>query len=586
MKDENKTKKQLIKELKKLRRQNKLNKEVESDRKKAEEELRESKKRFEDIAISSGDWIWEVDAGGKYTFASGREEQILGYTSEELMGKTPFELMPEKEAKRVGKIFEKIAAGKKPIVDLENRNLSKKGELVYLLTNGVPIIDSNGELAGYRGVNKDITEQKKAEEEIMIRNQVAKIFLIVSDEEMYGDVLGVILKALDSKYGVFGYINEKGDLVVPTMTRKVWDQCKVKEKDIVFPKKTWGNSSWPRAIREKKPNYSNKKSKLFPKGHVSINRHLSTPIVHRGNVIGIFQVANKASDYNKQDLQLLQHIADFIAPALNARLQKERQEKARKKVEEELFDKNKELGQVLYATSHDLRSPLVNVQGFNQELQASIQELNSILKNQEVPKAVRKKIKPIIEEDIPESLKYILTGTSKMDRILSGLLTLARLGRQKMTIKKLDMNKVMKDVIFTYKYKIKKKNIKLELSQLPACKGDELQVNQLFSNLLGNSIKFMDSDRAGVIKISGKKKKDQVLYCVEDNGIGIPLGHQNKIFELFHQLDPKTPGTGLGLSIIAQILEKHNGNIQIDSQQGKGTRITVSLPVEYKGGSE
>lgn len=209
-----------------------------------------------------------------------------------------------------------------------------------------------------------------------------------------------------------------------------------------------------------------------------------------------------------------------------------------------------------------------------------------ILNNQEIPKAVRKKIKPIIEEDIPESLKYILTSTLKMDSLLSGLLTLARLGRQKMTIKKLDMNKVMKDVIYTYKYKIKKKNIKLELSKLPACKGDELQVNQLFSNLLGNSIKFMDSDRAGVIKISGKKKKDQVLYCVEDNGIGIPLGHKNKIFELFYQLNPKTPGTGLGLSIIAQILEKHNGNIQIDSQQGKGTRITVSLPVEYKGGSE
>ncbi|MBD3415049.1 MAG: PAS domain S-box protein, partial [Candidatus Aminicenantes bacterium] len=273
MKDENKTKKQLIQEVRKLRRQNQLNKKAESDRRKAENELRASEKRFEDIALSSGDWIWEVDASGKYTFASGRVEQILGYTPEEFIGKTPFKLMPEKEAKRVGKIFHKIAAAKKPIIDLENKNLSKKGELVYLLTNGVPLIDKNGELAGYRGVDKDITRQKQVEQEIKIRNQIAKIFLTVPDKDMYADALNIILESLDSKYGVFGYISEKGALVVPSMTRTVWDKCEVREKDIVFPKETWGSSSWPRAIREKKPNYTNKTSNLTPTGHIPIERH-------------------------------------------------------------------------------------------------------------------------------------------------------------------------------------------------------------------------------------------------------------------------------------------------------------------------
>jgi len=136
-----------------------------TERRQAEEKLQASEKRIEDIVFSSSDWIWEVDAKGKYTFASGRVEQILGYTPEELIGKTPFEMMSEEDAKHIKKIFEKIAADKKPIIDLENRNLTKQGEIVYLLTNGVPIINENGELAGYRGMDKDITDRKKVEEE-------------------------------------------------------------------------------------------------------------------------------------------------------------------------------------------------------------------------------------------------------------------------------------------------------------------------------------------------------------------------------------------------------------------------------------
>jgi PAS domain S-box-containing protein len=135
-----------------------------TERKKAEGELKESEKRFEDIALSSADWIWEVDANGKYVFTSGRVKEILGYSPEELIGKTPFELMPEEEAKHISQIFEQIVAKKEMIVDLENWNLTKNGELACLLTSGVPILDDTGSLIGYRGLDKDITERKRAEE--------------------------------------------------------------------------------------------------------------------------------------------------------------------------------------------------------------------------------------------------------------------------------------------------------------------------------------------------------------------------------------------------------------------------------------
>ena len=137
-----------------------------TQRKKTEEKLRLSEERFRDISFSMADWIWEVDKDGIYTFASGKVKEILGCTSEELIGKTPFDLMLEDEAKRVGEIFKKLAYEKKPIIDLENWNLNKDGKNICLLTNGVPLLDENNNLIGYRGVDRDITKRKLAEENI------------------------------------------------------------------------------------------------------------------------------------------------------------------------------------------------------------------------------------------------------------------------------------------------------------------------------------------------------------------------------------------------------------------------------------
>jgi len=137
-----------------------------TDRKRAEEKLRLSEERFKDIAFSMVDWIWEVDKNGIYTFSSGRVKEILGYAPEEIVGKTPLDLMSEDEAKRVGEILKEIASEKKQIVDLENWNLTKQGENICLLTNGVPLLDESGNLIGYRGVDKDITKRKLAEDDI------------------------------------------------------------------------------------------------------------------------------------------------------------------------------------------------------------------------------------------------------------------------------------------------------------------------------------------------------------------------------------------------------------------------------------
>ena len=192
---------------------------------------------------------------------------------------------------------------------------------------------------------------KKTANELRIRNRIAEVFLRVPDEEMCAKVLAIILDALGSMYGVFGHLNEKGDFVVPTMTRMVWEQCRVSDKSFIFLRDKWGNSSWPRAIREKRTICLNEPSTNTPQGHVLITRHVSLPIIHRNEVVGLIQVANKESEYTSEDIDFLEAIAASIAPVLDARLKQERQEAKRKRIEEALRKSEEKYRGLMEATA-------------------------------------------------------------------------------------------------------------------------------------------------------------------------------------------------------------------------------------------
>ncbi len=141
-------------------------KKSEAALKKAERIIKLNEKRFRDISLSMADWIWEVDVEGKYVFSAGNSKKVLGYTNNELLGKTPFDFMPKDEVVKIGGYFKNIIKNKQPIVDLKNWNLRKDGHRICLLTNGVPIFDSEGVFTGYRGVDKDITSKLKIEEKL------------------------------------------------------------------------------------------------------------------------------------------------------------------------------------------------------------------------------------------------------------------------------------------------------------------------------------------------------------------------------------------------------------------------------------
>ncbi len=191
------------------------------------------------------------------------------------------------------------------------------------------------------GINRDITGRKMAEAALRqseqrhsTRNRIVEICLKTGEQEMYVRVLAIILETTKSKYGIFGYVDEQGAFVVPAMTPTAWERCQVTDKATVFPRDAWGESQWPRAIRQKQALYSNERATLTPKGHVEILRSASVPILHQNEVIGLFQVANKETNYDRNDIRILEDVAACVAPLLAARLQRDRAEKSHKQMRE------------------------------------------------------------------------------------------------------------------------------------------------------------------------------------------------------------------------------------------------------------
>jgi PAS domain S-box-containing protein len=192
--------------------------------------LRKSKERFRELVEATSDWLWEVDENGVYTYASPRVRQLLGYEPEEVLGRTPFDLMPPEEARRVAEVFSAIAAERRPFASLENTNRHRDGHLVALETSGIPLFDAAGRFCGYRGIDRDITERNRVEQ--ALRASEAKLAGIIStaaDAIISVDEAQRIVMYNEAAQTIFGWSSDEVlgkplDILLPERVREIHRQ--------------------------------------------------------------------------------------------------------------------------------------------------------------------------------------------------------------------------------------------------------------------------------------------------------------------------------------------------------------------------
>ncbi len=244
-----------------------------------------------------------------------------------------------------------------------------------------------------------------------------------------------------------------------------------------------------------------------------------------------------------------------------------------------IYDKNKQLENYLYITNHDLRTPLVNIQGYGSRLMKQANSLKQILSQSQLEETVQQSIDKITSEDIPKTLNYILGNVTKMDTLLNGLLHISRTGKVSLIIRKVNMNQMFDAIVFAHHYLIHQLDVEINIQDLPDCYGDENLLNQVFSNIIGNALKYKNTSRKLKIEVTAETRQNKVIYAIKDNGIGIAERHLSKIWNIFFRVDAASPqsGEGIGLSFVKRIVHKHKGKIWATSEEGQGSTFFVEL---------
>jgi len=501
-----------------------------TSQKMAEEKLRESEKKFKNLFESAGEAFFTMDVseehGARFLDCNDHTLSLFGCTRrDQIVGKKPEDFSPlvqpdgQPSHAKAMKLAKAVIKGHPQNFEWAHYRLDGTPFWVHVTLNRVTIKNKFFTLA----VVHDITERKKAEEALRESEEKHRTVIEGAGASIcYFDKKGKLL--LFNENVVTDFNTTRKDLEGKT----IFDMFSKSQASVLWAK-------LKRAIK-KKEGLRFEEGIRFSSGETKWFFNDIQPVKNSaGEVIGVQVIATDVSDRKQIEAE-------------------------KEKLISELEAKNAELERFSYTVSHDLKSPLITIRGFAKLLEEDIAKNNV--------------------KSIKRDLDYMKNAAIKMQLLLDGVLSLSRIGRIISTFEKVSFGEIIKDVMNMLSGEIQGSNVRIDIdAKLPEIKCDRLRMQQVMQNLIGNAIKFSMKNKEPVVKIGTRSENKKTVFYIKDNGIGIKPQYKDKVFNIFHKLDPNTSGTGIGLTYTKRIIEVHGGHIWIESEGvGKGCTVCFVLP--------
>jgi PAS domain S-box-containing protein len=521
-------------------------------RKQIEETLRQSEERYRSILDILGDAYTEIDLAGNMTFINKESFKFLGYPAEEFVGMSYKDYTTPENAKKLFEIYNGVYKTGEPARLVEYELVAKDGTTKIAEATTELRRDKSGNPIGFRTMTRDITQRKRMEEALrQSEERYRTIIENIQDGYFETDLAGRYTFVNDVICQHLGYSNEE---LIGMNNRLYQDETNAKKTHQAFNEIY--RTGEPIKVLDMEV-IRKDGAKMF--SEVSVSLILDA----QGNPIGFRGISRDVTERKKAEEQLKRYAA-------------------------ELERSNEEVKNFAYIVSHDLRVPLVNLKGYTSELRSALGVIGSNFEAAlpHLNDDKRSEVAMALHEDAPEALEFITNSVTRMDSFINAILMLSRLGRQDLKPEPLDMNALVKTTLETMSHQIKERGIKVHVGSLPQFVADRTAVERIVGNILSNAVKYVDPERPCSIEVAAEANNGETIFTIRDTGRGIAQEDMHKVFAPFRRAGKQdTQGEGMGLAYVQILVRRHGGRIWCESELGKGTTFTFTIPTTFKQGA-